>query len=90
STDHSLIARVKELFEKLYTRRTLVRLIGVRFSGLVSGGYQINLLEDSEHLIRLYQAMDKMRNKHGRDAVMRAGSLGYHFKEFNPFNGVKK
>lgn len=89
STDHSLIARVKELFEKLYTRRTLVRLIGVRFSGLVNGGYQINLLEDSEHLIRLYQAMDKMRNKHGRDAVMRAGSLGYHFKEVN-FFGRKK
>src|SRR5690606_15523932 len=42
SADHVLIPLVLELFEKLYNRRLLVRLIGVRFSHLVGGGHQIN------------------------------------------------
>ncbi len=90
SADHTLIQRVKELFEKLFTRRALVRLVGVKFSGLVNGGYQINLLEDSEHIIQLYRAMDRLRNKHGKYIVQRASGMGLHFREFNPFNGVRK
>ncbi len=73
SADHTLIKIVKELFEKLYDRRVLIRLIGVRFSGLVSGGYQINLLEDSEHIIKLYQEMDLLRKRYGEGAVRRVG-----------------
>ncbi|HNW00348.1 MAG TPA: DNA polymerase IV, partial [Chitinophagales bacterium] len=65
STDHTLIRVVKELFDKLYDRRVLIRLAGVRLSGLVSGGYQINLLEDAEHTIRLYQEMDYVRKRFG-------------------------
>ena len=48
-----------ELYEKLYQRRLLVRLIGVRFSHLVNGNYQINLFEDSENTIALYNAIDR-------------------------------
>jgi DNA polymerase IV len=73
SADHTLIKLVKELFDKLYDRRVLIRLIGVRFSGLVSGGYQINLLEDSEHIIKLYQEMDLLRRRFGEGAVKRVG-----------------
>lgn len=90
SADHTLIRVVKELFVKLYDRRVLIRLIGVRLSGLVYGGYQINLLEDSEALIHLYQAMDKLRHKYGKNSIQRATALGYSFREFNPFNGVAK
>jgi DNA polymerase-4 len=90
SADHTLIRIVKELFAKLYDRRVLIRLIGVRLSGLVYGGYQINLLEDSEALIHLYQAMDKLRGKYGKNSIQRATALGYSFREFNPFNGVAK
>lgn len=90
STDHTLIRIVQELFDRIYQRRVLIRLIGVKFSGLVSGGYQINLLEDSEHLIRLYQEMDFLREKHGKNAVQRVSGMGYHFRTFNPFNGIKK
>src|SRR5690606_36257553 len=43
SADHILIPRVLELFHQLYNRRLLVRLIGVKFSHLVHGNYQINL-----------------------------------------------
>ena len=87
SADHTLIRTAKELFARLYDRRVLVRLLGVRLSGLVYGGYQINLLEDSESIIRLYQAMDLLRHKHGKQSIQRAAALGHRFREFNPFNG---
>lgn len=76
ASDHTLIARVKELFDKLYNRRLLIRLIGVRFSHLVGGGYQINLFEDSAEMIRLYQAMDKLRGRYGDSSVRRAAGVG--------------
>ncbi|HEX3081515.1 MAG TPA: DNA polymerase IV [Puia sp.] len=88
--DHHLISRVKELFDKLYNRRMLIRLAGVRFSHLVGGGYQINLFEDSQEMVRLYQAMDKIRQRYGDNAVQRATGLGFHLRDFNPFNGIKK
>ena len=75
-SDHTLIARARELFEKLYTRRMLVRLIGVKFSNLVNGNQQINLFEDTTELINLYQAMDKMKKKYGAQAVIRSIGLG--------------
>lgn len=87
STDHTLIRVVKELFDKLYDRRVLIRLVGVRLSGLVSGGYQINLLEDAEHTIRLYQEMDHVRKRFGDTIVQRASAMGYKMRRFNPFKG---
>jgi len=87
SCDHTLITKVKELFEKVYQRRMLIRLVGVRFSHLVGGAYQINLFDDSEHMIQLYQAMDRMRKKYGDTSVQRAISSGYELRTFNPFNG---
>lgn len=89
STDHTLMKVVKDLFDKLFERRVLIRLVGVRFSGLVSGGYQINLLEDSESIIQLYQEMDFVRKRYGDKAVQRVSAMGYEFKQFNPFNGKK-
>ena len=87
SADHILVNTAKELFEKLYQRRLLVRLIGVRFSHLVSGGYQINMFDDTEEMINLYQAMDKVRIRFGSDKVHRAATLGIKHRDFNPFNG---
>ena len=46
SADHLIIPLVREMFARLYNRRQLVRLIGVRFSSLVGGHYQINLFDD--------------------------------------------
>jgi len=88
SADHMIIPKVKELFRKLYNRRLLVRLIGVRFSHLVNGGHQINIFDDTEELINLYQAMDKMRDRYGDRAVIRASGMGARtIGRFNPFNG---
>ena len=88
SADHVLIPKVKELFKRLYNRRLLVRLVGVRYSHLVHGGYQINLFEDSEERVNLYQAMDKMRNKYGDRAVISAAGIGAKtIGRGNPFTG---
>lgn len=88
AADHIILPKVKELFERIYNRRLLVRLIGVRFSHLVSGGYQINLFDDSEELISLYQAMDKMRDRYGDRAVIRASGMDARtIARYNPFNG---
>jgi DNA polymerase-4 len=78
SADHILTKNVMELFEKLYQRRMRLRLIGVRFSGLVRGTYQIDLFEDTQEMLSLYAAMDKMKSRYGFDAVMRCA--GAHFK----------
>ena len=72
SSDDVLMDTAKRLFDKLYSRRMLVRLIGVRLTGLVSGSYQINLFEDTAEKVSLYQAMDKMKKRFGDDAVGRA------------------
>lgn len=88
SADHILIPKVLELFDRLYNKRLLVRLIGVRFSHLVNGGYQINLFEDAAEMINLYHAMDFIRDKHGDRTVMRAAGMGARtISRFNPFTG---
>lgn len=88
SADHILIPKVMELFDKLYNKRLLVRLIGVRFSHLVNGGHQVNLFEDSLEMIHLYQAMDKVRDKHGDRSVLRAAGIeAKTISRFNPFKG---
>jgi DNA polymerase-4 len=70
--DHILIGKVLELFEKLYQKRMLVRLIGIRYSHLIQGTYQFDLFDDMREKVQLYQAMDKMRKRFGTDAIRRA------------------
>ena len=89
SLDHVLMEKVKELFDKLYQKRMLIRLIGVRFSHLVQGNYQYNLFEDCTEQLQLYNAMDKMRKRYGQDAVQRASGIGIKQSDFNPFNGLQ-
>ncbi len=90
SLDSTLIQTTLDLFESLYQRRVLIRLIGVRFSHLIGGSYQMRLFEDSEKLIRLYQSMDKVRNRYGNKAIQRAVTMGVGniSSNFNPFNGL--
>ena len=89
SADHLLIPKVLGLFKTLYNKRMLVRLIGVRFSHLVSGSYQINLFEDTEEALNLYQALDHIRNRYGDRSVIRASAMGAKTigRMHNPFNG---
>lgn len=75
SADHSLSKAAEGLFDKLYQRRMRLRLVGIKFSGLVRGCYQINVFEDTVELMSLYQAMDKIKNRFGIGAVSRGGGL---------------
>ena len=94
SADHMLIPQIERLFDQLYNRRMMVRLVGVNFSDLVTGNYQINLFDDSEEKLNLYMAMDYIRNRYGTDKrgnsilswgttleIPNIASMG------NPFNG---
>ena len=91
SADHHLIPTVLELFEKLYNRPMLIRLVGVRYSALTAGTYQINLFDDENKTVNLYKAMDAIRVKYGDRSVMRAITLGDSARTIgnftNPFNG---
>ena len=91
SADHHLIPVVLELFKKLYNRRMLIRLVGVRYSGLTAGTYQINLFDDENKTVNLYKAMDTIRIKYGDRSIMRAIALGDSARTIgnfvNPFNG---
>lgn len=86
--DHTIIPVVLDLYNKLYNRRLLVRLIGVKFSHLVEGGHQINLFEDNEKQLRLIEAIDKMRMRYGDRAVINAAGMNAKsISRWNPFNG---
>lgn len=89
SADHELIPKILELFQALYHRRLRVRLIGVRFSHLVAGNYQIDLFQDTETQTRLYQALDHIRVKYGDRSVIRASGMNAKTigRLDNPFNG---
>lgn len=89
SADHVITPKVLELFNKLYNRRVLVRLVGVRFSHLVNGGYQMNLFDDTEERANLYQALDRMRNRYGDRAVVTAAGINAQSigRGENPFDG---
>jgi DNA polymerase-4 len=75
ANDHLLIQKVKEIFARLYDRRQLVRLIGVRFTNLVQGSYQINLFEDSQEMIGLYRAIDSVKKQFGEQLLFRAACI---------------
>lgn len=72
SFDHILQNTALELFNRLYNRRMLIRLIGVRFSSLVGGHQQLNMFEDSHEMVNLYQAMDDIRMRFGKNAIKKA------------------
>lgn len=75
ASDHVILRVVLELFNKLYNRRMLIRLVGVRLSALVHGNYQISLFDDTAENINLYQSIDHIKHKYGVEKLMRANTL---------------
>jgi DNA polymerase-4 len=75
SFDHVLMPAARELFDRLYQRRMLIRLVGVRFSGLIRGVQQLNLFDDTPEMVKLYLALDKLRRRYGSDSVKRASGI---------------
>ncbi|HEY6900780.1 MAG TPA: DNA polymerase IV [Puia sp.] len=72
NADHLLLQTAQDLFDKLYDRRMLIRLVGIRFTRLIPGNYQIKLYEDTQENIRLYQSIDSIKRRYGEGLLMRA------------------
>jgi DNA polymerase-4 len=85
AAEHILIPGIKNLLTKAWNQHRPIRLIGVRLSNLCTGSYQINLFEDNEERIRLYQAMDNINFRFGDKTVCRAAGMEIGARTFNPF-----
>ena len=76
-----LIAYALELFEEVYERRQLIRLVGIKFSGLVNGNIQLDLFDNTEEEISLLQQIDHIRRRWGKGAI---GWANFAFKGLRP------
>lgn len=70
-----LTEKCLDLLDKLYTRRMLIRLVGIKFSHMVTGSYQIDLFSDMTKQVNLDVAMDSIRNRFGVQYVKKAITL---------------
>lgn len=75
ASEKVLTEKALALFNLLYGRRMLIRLIGVRLSGLVTGSYQTDLFSDTITELNLSQAMDRIRLQFGSRSVLRGASF---------------
>lgn len=66
---------IKELLDKFNRKGKKVRLVGVKVSNFTQGEIQATLFEekDEDKQERMHQAIDKIKNKFGREAIFRAG-----------------
>ncbi|MGB3776312.1 MAG: DNA polymerase IV, partial [Leeuwenhoekiella sp.] len=89
SAEHKILPVINDLFKQLYQRRILVRLIGIHFSDIVGGHYQIDLFDDNEKELKLYNAMDHLKKRFGSSSVMRASTMDVRTVRsgHNPFDG---
>jgi DNA polymerase-4 len=70
--DAVIYGHVKALFDKAYTRRARVRLLGAGTSNFVSAAWQPPLVADEVDVTKLkglYKAIDKVRDRFGMDAL---------------------
>ena len=87
--DHEIISIAKQLFTKLYEKRMLIRLIGVKLTELCQGNQQINLFDNTTEQISLYQTLDKIKKRFGDNSVMHCPGLLMHQKENPKLNKQK-
>lgn len=73
--DDILIAKVKAIFDKLYKKGEMVRLLGVRFSHLVPMTVQMNLFENAQEKLELFKAVDDIKNQFGSDVIKKATTV---------------
>ncbi len=72
AAEDEMIPVVKDLFNKLYKKGNLVRLLGVRLSELTNNAIQTNLFGNTEKKVGLYKAIDDVKNRFGKESVARA------------------
>jgi DNA polymerase-4 len=72
ASDDTILKTVHELFDAVHPPDQLLRLVGVRLNDFVQGNYQISLFDDTEASINLYEALDRIKHRHGPEKIMRA------------------
>jgi DNA polymerase IV len=77
-----LLAKVKDLFAKLYKKGQKIRLLGVRFSHLIPMTLQMNLFNNETEKMDLFKTIDNIKNEFGTGVIQKATSL--------PVSGRKK
>ncbi|HEY0355503.1 MAG TPA: DNA polymerase IV [Flavisolibacter sp.] len=78
--DNVLLAKVKDLFTKLYRKDEKIRLLGVRFSHLIPMTIQMNLFDDAVEKLDLFKAVDGIKNKFGSKLMTKASNLSQNSK----------
>jgi DNA polymerase-4 len=76
--DHVIFVTVGNLFRKLFTLETRVRLVGVALTSLtVDAPSQMELFEDMDarQWQKLYQGIDSIRDKYGFRSIVRGSSV---------------
>jgi len=73
--DDVITAKAKLLFQQLYQPGRPVRLLGVRCSQLVAINLQMSLFEKTAEKLQLYQTMDQINERFGKDALTKAAIL---------------
>jgi len=73
--DDVITAKAKLLFQQLYQPGRPVRLLGVRCSHLVPINLQMSLFEKTAEKLQLYQTMDEINERYGKDALTKAAIL---------------
>ena len=53
----------------------LIRLVGVWFTDLIPGNYQIDLFDVKQEHIKQYQSIDSLKVRFGEKLVGRAGEI---------------
>lgn len=86
SSERTISEKVLQLFHKLYSRRMLIRLVGVKFSNLITGSYQTDLFNDTVEDLNLSKAMDNIRIRYGAASVIR----GFAFTEKDKKNATQR
>lgn len=75
ASDHVLIDRAKKLLDRVFDQKQLIRLIGLKVSGLIQGHQQLALFEDTEQLAQLYAHIDFLKKKYGSHIIHRLSSV---------------
>jgi len=71
--EHELIPEITAFFERVYHKKPL-RLIGLRLAGFVDNTYQTNVFEDFDKNKSLYDSIDKLKERFGKNTISRAVS----------------